>query len=201
MEKSTTFRITKVPQNFIYPEIKLELYMFGSGQLKGTALREDGDWRPYLPPEEDQNIRGIESSACYVEASQHAISTIEEEQLGEPDNNYAARFNALLSGGTPRGGDPLKGGDSMRNNGLVPDTAMPFGPEVNSWDDFHSWKGVSESAVKILGKKYLKGKKLGYDMVFGRSEPVATKYAKLHEALKYSPCPVSVVAWYEKDGR
>jgi len=68
---------TPVKTNFIYPEILPEHYRFGSGQILGTPLREDGDWRDYLPPEEAQNIRGIESSACYIEAQQHAIATIE----------------------------------------------------------------------------------------------------------------------------
>lgn len=192
--------VTPIPQNFIYPSIKEEDFIFGSGQLVGTPLREDGDWRDYLPPEEDQNIRGIESSACYIEASQHAIATIEEEQLGEVDNNYSARFNALLSDGTTVGGDPLKGGDSMRHDGLVPDSLMPFGDDIYSWDDFHSWKGVRESVVRAKGQEYLGKKILGYDIVCKKNEPVATKYIKLKQALQYSPCPVSVTAWYEKNG-
>ncbi len=198
--KPTSFIVTKIPPNFIYPEIKKEDYLFGSGQLVGTPLRDDGDWRPYVGPEEDQNIRGIESSACYIEASQHAIATIEEEQLGEKDNNYSARFNALLSGGTPSGGNPLTGADSIRHDGLVPDNAMPFANYVGSWQDFHSWEGVNEQTIRVKGKEYLSKKKLGYDIVFGKFESLANKYIKLKQALNYSPCPVSVVAWYEHDG-
>lgn len=192
--------VTQIPTNFVYPDVKDEDFKFGSGDLAGTPLRGDGDWRDYLPPEEDQNIRGIESSACYVEASQHAIATIEEEQFGEADNNYSARFNALLSNGTPTGGNPLQGADSMRTDGLVPDSLMPFGDYINSWSDFHSFKGVIESIVRAKGKEYLGKKILGYDVVCQRSEPVATKYLKLKQALQYSPCPVSVTAWYEKNG-
>src|SRR3990167_8104091 len=116
-----------IKTNFIYPEIKPEHYKFGSGQIIGTPLREDGDWRDYLPPEELQNVRGIESSACYIEAQQHTIATIEEETFNELDNNYASRFNALLSGGTEQGGNPIMGADSIRHDGLVKDSLMPFG--------------------------------------------------------------------------
>lgn len=194
------FIVTQIPQNFIYPEIKDEDYKFGSGELTGTPLRPDADWRNYLPPEEDQNVRGIESSACYVEASQHTIATLEDEQFGEVGNNYASRFNALLSAGTVTGGDPLRGGDSIRHDGLIPDAEMPFGDSITSWNDFHSWKGVSESLARAMGKEYLNKKIVGYDIVCQRGEPVTTKYLKLRQALQYSPCPVSVTAWYENDG-
>ena len=188
---------TPVKTNFIYPEILPEHYRFGSGQIIGTPLREDGDWRAYLPPEEAQNIRGIESSACYIEAQQHAIATIEEETYDEIDNNYSARFNALLSDGTEQGGDPIKGADSIRHDGLVKDSSMPFANEIQSWDDFHSWKGVNEKAVRAEGKKY--NKSLAHDIVFEREDFVDTKYKKLRQALKFCPPPVSVTAWYQDD--
>lgn len=188
----------EIKPNFVYPEILDGHYRFGSSVLSGEILRPDGDWRPYVPKEEDQNVNGVESSACYVEASQHAIATIEEESWDEKDNNYSSRFNALLSGGTQYGGDPLKAADSFRHDGLVPDSAMPF-LNINSWEEFHSWKGVVEASVRALGKRYLMNKSLGFDIVCEKHEKVEVKYAKLRQALKYSPCPVSVTAWYEAD--
>lgn len=189
-----------VPPNFKYPEITPEHYRFGSGELQGTPLRPDGDWRDYLPPEEDQNVHGIESSACYIEGQQHTIATLEEEHLKEIDNNYSARFNALLSNGSEDGGDPLKGAESIRTDGLIPDAMMPFGDNIDSWDDFHSWKDIDESAARLAGKQYIAQKKLGYDIIFEKYDALATKYAKLRRALPYSPCPISVTAWYEQDG-
>lgn len=197
-------RVQNVPANFKYPEIKKEHFRFGSSPLTGPALNESGNWLPYVPEDEDQNIRGIESSACFVEGQQHTIATIEEKMFGvfgENNNNYSARFNALLSGGTPTGGDPLKAADSFRHDGLVKQESMPFGTEIQSWDDFHSWKGVDEAKVRAQGKAYLMRKEIGYDIVCEKCEPVATKYLKLKQALKYSPCPVSVSAWFHgQDG-
>lgn len=192
-------KYTPVKTNFVYPEIKDTDYRFGSFQLIGTPLREDGDWRDYLPPEEDQNVRGVESSACYIEGQQHAVATLEEEVFGEKDNNYSARFNALLSNGTPNGGDPLKGAYSMHKDGLVKQQSMPW-DGVTSWDDFHSWKGVNEKDLINEGKTYLTKKTINYDIVFERWESVENKYTKLKQALKYSPVPVSVDAWYEENG-
>ena len=189
-----------IKTNFKYPDLKPENYRFGSNQFIGTPLRENGDWRDYLPPEESQNVRGIESSACYVEAQQHTIATIEEEELGEPDNNYASRFNAKLSNGTPQGGDPIAGADSIRHDGLVKDRSMPFSEDIQSWEDFNSWKGVAEKTLREEGQNYLAKKGLNFDVVVERHEPVETKYIKLKQALKYCPPPVSVVGWYEENG-
>lgn len=191
---------TKVKQSFVYPDLTDDHYRFGSGLLVGEELRSNGDWRDYLPPEEDQNKRGVESSACFIEGQQHAIAIIEEEQLGEPNNNYSSRFNAKLSKGTAQGGNPITGADSIRHDGLVRDNSMPFSEDIQSWEDFHSWKGVNEQTVKIEGQNYLKKKSLGFDVVVERTQPIATKYLKMKQALKFSPLPASVSAWYEQDG-
>ncbi len=191
---------TKIPTNFKYPEITGQHFLFGSGQLTPRVLRPDGDWRDYLPPEEYQNVRGIESSACYVEASQHAIATIIEEKYGVLNNNYSARFNALLSDGTEYGGDPLKGMDSIRHDGLITDEMMPFGDEIQSWADFHSWKGVDELKCRAMGKRSCSQWDIGYDVVFRVEESVQDKYKKARLALSYGPMAVSVAAWFEKDG-
>ncbi len=187
-----------VPTNFIYPEVLPAHYRLGTVTNK-KIVRPDRDWRAFLPPEEEQNIRGIESSACFVEGQQHTIATLEEAVLGEKDNNYSARFNALLSGGTESGGDPLKAADSIRNDGLVGDSAMPFGDNITSWEDFHSWKGVSQTVVTLMGKEYKNLKKLNNEIVFERVEPISAKYRKLREALQYSPCPISVNGWHQDD--
>lgn len=192
-------KYTPIPANFFYPVITPQHFRFGAVTSK-KILREDGDWRSFLGPTEDQNIRGIESSACFIEGQQHTIATLEEYCFLEYDNNYSARFNALLSGGTESGGDPLKGADSIRNDGLISDSVMPFGDYIESWDDFHSWKGVSEQAMRLKGQEYRGKKKLSNEIVFERDEPIAQKMSKLREALKYSPCPMSVVGWYEQDG-
>ena len=190
---------TPTKQNFKYPEIKKENYRFGSGQLVGTPLRLNGDWRASLPPEEFQNIRGIESSACYIEAQQHTIATILEEAFSIIDENYSSRFNALLSDGSENGGDPIKGAQSIRHDGLIPDSILPFGEEIESWNDFHSYKGASEVECVREGQRWLKKWTPKYDIVFERNEPLSFKYMRLRDALKFSPVCASVTAWYEEN--
>ena len=36
-------KIQKIPTSFIYPDLKPEDYRFGSGQVIGAPLREDGE--------------------------------------------------------------------------------------------------------------------------------------------------------------
>lgn len=192
-----------LPSNFQYPEIKQEDFRFGSSQLSGVPLREDGDWRDYLPLNEYQNRQGVESSSCYVFAQQNAIATILEEQFGIVDSNFSERYNALLSDGTPQGGDPLKAGQSFRHDGLIPDSLLPFSPDITSWEAFHSFNfngKNNENVCKIAGKDFLKKWQLNYDIVFTRNETPTDKYIKLREALKYSPVPVSVYGWVEEGG-
>jgi hypothetical protein len=189
-----------IKQNFIYPNITEKHYRFGSNQLVGTVINPTGDWRSYTPQGELQNRNGIESFACYVEASQHAIATILEEQFSITDSDFASRFNALLSNGSEFGGDPLAGGDSIRNDGLIPDSMMTFADYITSWDDFHSWKGADQEKCIQTGKDFISKWKLNYDIVFERDESIDDKYRKLKESLNYSPSPLSIYGLTDENG-
>lgn len=189
-----------VKTNFIYPEIDETTRTFGSA-ITGKILRPDGDWRDSIPLDELQNVRGIESSACYIEAQQAAIATVEEFSFGELNNNYSARFNAKLSDGSEYGGDPIKGAMSIKHYGLIPDHMMPFGGEIESWDDFNSWKGVNEADCKWAGKKWKRKRDANFKVIAERHYPTEVKYRNLKEYLKRGPCPISVVAWFERDGK
>lgn len=189
----------QIKPSFKYPKITEKHYTFGSNKFIQPIVVSDGDWRPYLPIEEEQNRRGVESSACFIEAQQHAIATLEERLFGELNNNYSARFNALRANGTEEGGDPLEGAESIRKDGLINEDILPFNEDITSWNEYHSYKGQSEALCISKGQEYLSKKTLNYDIVFERHESIETKYRKLKEALKYSPIPLSVTAWYRND--
>ena len=182
----------KIRKNFQYPVIKDEDYVFGSGQVTGNVLREDGDWRPYLPPEEHQRRNGVESSACFIEAQQHTIATILEEEFGVLDQNFSARFNLIFAQATPNGGDPLIGAQSIRTYGLIPDSFLPFSDDIKSWQEFNSFKGADRNDCIEQGKVWRRYWEPKYDVVVTREMDLETKYTLLKEALKYSPLPVSV---------
>lgn len=184
--------VNKQIKNFIYPDIKDSDRSYAG---VSEIVREDGNWLDYLPPIEDQNIRGIESSACYIEAQQHTIATLLEEKFDIKDSNFSARFNALLSNGTEEGGDPIKGAKSIKFDGLIPQTLMDFGDDIQSWDDFHSWKGVNQNDCISKGKDFAGQWDMSFKIVVEKDMPLQTKYTLLRQALKISPCPISVYAW------
>lgn len=192
MKKTRKYKV-----NFRYPEIK-DTDRTYAGTL-GPILREDGDWRDFLPPDEEQRQNGVESSACYIEAQQAGIAVVQEERFNLPNQNYSARFNALLSDGGESGGDPIKGAKSIKYDGLVAEAMMSF-QDVLSWKQYHSWQGVNKEEVIRLGKEWLKEWEPKFKIVFEREEPIETKYASLREALKRGPVMVSVHAWYQRNG-
>lgn len=192
--------MNSIRTSFVYPELNEEHPKYGASFLAAPVIRPDGDWRKSLPPGEEQRRNGVEPSSCYVEANQHAIATIEENQLGEHDNNYSARFNTLLSFGTPQGGNPIAGGDSIRHDGLVKEEIMPHGPDLQSWEEYHSWKGVDETKVRIEGQQDLNKKKRNFGVLITRELPLATKYTLLKEGLKRSPIPISIWGATDSDG-
>lgn len=187
-------------QSFIYPHIKQETRVFGSANQVGSVINESGNWMPYLPIEEHQKVNGVESSACYIEAQQHTISTILEKKFSMIDSDFASRFNALLSDGKEFGGDPLLGAESIRKDGLIRQELMPFNATINSWSEFHSWKGANEEMCRKEGKDFLKNWKLNYDIVFERELPLDLKYKRLRDKLKTSPVPMSVYGETDVEG-
>ncbi|MDZ4228250.1 MAG: hypothetical protein U1E54_03315 [Candidatus Levybacteria bacterium] len=192
MNEIKTGDLRVLPTNFIYPELNEENHKYGASFLTNPIINPSGDWRKSLPPYEEQRRFNVETSSCYVEGQEHTIATIEEMVLGELDNNYSARFNALLSGGTSSGGDPVAGADSIRHDGLVREESMPHREDILSWDEFHSWKGVDETKVRAEGKEDLKKKERNFGVFITRELPLATKYTLLEQGLKRSPIPMSV---------
>jgi len=187
-----------IKTNFIYPEISEQDRQFGAG-LTAPILRPNGDWRDFLPENEDQNVRGIESSACYVEAQQACLATLLEEKFSIPNSNFSARFNALLSGGSEGGGDPVRGAKSVKYDGLVPEKLMSW-EGIDDWREYHSFSGADEEECKVKGKEWVNQWQADFKILTEKELPLETKYILLKEGLQRSPVPISVSAWYEWDG-
>lgn len=188
-------------QNFIYPHIKHETRVFGAVNRIGEVINESGDWREYLPPETYQKVGSVESSACYIYAQTHTIATILEKQYGIKDSDFAERFNALLSNGSPYGGDPLAGAESFQKDGLIKYDLMPFLETlINSWEDFHSWKGADREECLLAGQEFRKQWKLNYGIAFERDHSIEMKYHAIREYLQRSPMPMSVYGKTDNTG-
>lgn len=183
-----------IPGNFTYPEnIPKPTYRFGSLALK--VLRSDGDWRPYVPEGEEQSKYGVEPSDCYIEAQQHTLATLQEEEYGLPDQDYSGRFNANFTHGSPQGGDPLLAAQSFRDQGLIPDSLLPFTPEIQSWADFVSFKGGDKDACLAAGRAWRKIWDPRYEVIWEKGDSLADKYARLRAHLKNGPVDASAYGW------
>lgn len=185
-------------KSFIYPEIHKEDRRYAG--IAGSIINPSANWTKSLTPDEEQSQNGVEPSSCYVEASQATIAILKEYIYNIKDENYSARFNALLSGGTESGGDPLKGGYSIKKDGLIPQFMMDW-QGVKSWLDYHSWKGVNKTECIDKGQEEAREWDKKYYILFEKDDPIEVKYNNIRQALKRSPVPISVYAWLEKDGK
>lgn len=184
--------------SFKYPEIKREdrEYQFGSVD----PVNPSGDWNTPITPFEEQRINNVEPSDCYVQASQSAIASYLELLYNIKDSDFLADFNALLSNGTPTGGDPLKGAYSIKNDGLIPQS-MRDRTGLQSWDEYHSWKGMDKDKCIAKGKEEARQTYKKYKIISEKGDSLEDKYAKLKDGLTRYACVVSVAAWFERDGK
>jgi hypothetical protein len=187
-----------IRQDFIYPEITEETRKYGNAFLSRPIINPTGDYRDKLPLESPQRRYGVEPSTCYLFAQTHADATYEEAVFDEHDNDYAERFPAQFTGGTPQGGNPIKGANAIYDNGSVPEESMPFDKNIKSWEEYHSWKGVDKNKVIQEGKDDRKIRRRYGVVLFERNTPLETKYKLMEEASKRGVVCISV--WGVQEG-
>jgi hypothetical protein len=185
-----------IPQSFQYPDIP-EIKDVVLGGVEET-LREDGDWRDYVPNPEYQRRNGIESSSCYVHGMQKGFATLLEEKYGMKDLDYSERYNFIFSHGTKNGGDPLESLASIKDHGMIPDSMLPFSKDIDSWEEFNSFSGGDERLCRLAGKVWRQRWSPDGKVIVTRNMPLSKKKEILRHELKKSPIPVSVFAWYKK---
>lgn len=187
-----------VAPNFI-PPVTTGDFVFGSGELKGTILRENGDWRDYLVPDEQQSRGAIETSACATFHTIRPIAILQEEVYSLLNENYSERFISQLSGTTKVGNSPNKVAQAIRDFGLIADSLLPFSEDITSWEEYNSFKGGNKDKCLVEGQKWRTAWNFGYDWVFQGNPSIEVKYQRMKEALKYSPLGISVYAWVRND--
>lgn len=193
-------KIHPVSPNYIKPEFKETDYVFGSSNLPKDILREDGDWRGFIPVPENQYKNGFDTVACTIFNTIHAICTIQEEKYGIKDENYSERWISILSNNTKAGNDPIRVAQAIRDYGLIPDSMLPFDETITSWEEYNSFKGGSERACYAAGQQWLKRWNFGYERVWNGDIPPELKIEKIKQTLTLSPVGAAVFAWIENDG-
>lgn len=179
---------------FIEPEIKDTDYrLCGYTKLSAEVLCPDGQWDDYLPEKEYQNKNGLETSSCVTFGTLNCLEILYKKLYGK-EENYSERYIAKLSGTTPSGNSIQTVADTIRKKGNISEKLLPFSSDINTWDKFFT--NIPEELL-LMGQNWLTLFSYGHEYIFTINN--TDKQAKLKEALKYSPCGVSVCAWIKDD--
>lgn len=183
--------------SFLYPEIDDTTRHFAG---YAPIINPSGDWTGSLTPFEEQRVNNTEPSDCFIQAQQSCIAILKEYIYGIKDEDYLADFNALLSGGTPVGGDPIKGALSIKKDGLIPQS-MRDRTGIKTWEEYHSWKGMDKDKCIAKGQEESRQWDKTFRVVVEKDMPLKTKYELLKDELKRCPPPISCYAWVERNGK
>lgn len=174
-----------------------------AGEETGITYEEvqkDAQWDNFLPTGERQRNEYLELSACVSFSALNCIEILmnrmmEYRQFGS-DNlkwlqengyideegkfNFSDRFTAKMSGTTKIGNYLGAVGDSIRNDGLIPEKDWTFSADCKEWDSYYS---EIPQELKDKGKEFAKRFLVKYEFVLlGTSD-----LAKLKTHLKQAP--------------
>lgn len=161
-------------------------YVLGSyGAIGGEVLQPDGQWDAFLPPDEFQNLNGIEPFACASFGTLNGLEVLFKRVFNLP-KNYSDRFLAKASGTTAAGNSPQAVAEAIRKLGLVTQETWPFDATITSFDKFYA---------EVPRNVYALATAFFAEFEFLHEYVPCTPQA-MKEALKYSPLGMSVYGWY-----
>jgi len=165
---------------------KPEDWVFGGGNIKGDVLVPDGQWTPWLPSEELQNLYGVEPYACATFGTFNAIETLIKRQYGQTEN-WSDRWTAKMSGTEfRRGNSPHTVAEYIRKLGAVREIDWPFSPDIRTFEDYYK---TPPASLARIAEKFTFEYRFYHDYIDASPE-------QMIEALKYTPIGASVNAWY-----
>ena len=185
---------------YVPSRIDSDHFVLGSYQsLPKVIIQPDGQWDKWLPRDEDQSSSLLESFNC-TSYNTCACFEVLLRKLNGVEEDKSDRFLGIESGTRPPGNDPHTVGQALRHCGLAPDQLLPFSSDIQTVDDYYSYKGGNESMCTEAGLAFLKRYDVGHEWVFASSVDKNVRTDLMKESLQYSPLGVSVSAWYEKNG-
>lgn len=168
-------------------EILPEHYKFGAGQLQSDILQPNGQWDQFLPPDEFQNLYGVEPYACATFGTLNGAETLAHRLYGRVEN-FSDRFLAAISGtAAARSNSPHTVAEFLRKTGVVHESDWPVTPDI---DTFEKYYGPIPDDVTELARQFVDFFDFGHDWV--NTDP-----ASLKNALQYSPIGISMFAWVQ----
>jgi len=160
----------------------------GDNKLGKEIIAEDGQYDLFLPDEEIQAGRRMESMNCTRFGLLNAIEILAKIKYGK-NWNRSDRYNG---GGVTQNGSTMSSAlDSVRKYyGTVDEKVWPVDWDNFTWNEYYK---AIPGEIRQLGLGWLKEYEVGF-------ERVPQNINLIKEALKYSPLYVSGFAWYESRG-
>ncbi len=169
----------------ILPPIAPEDFVFGDQNIVTPPLQPDGQWVDYLPPDEFQNMNGIETFACASFGTLNALEILLRRVDGS-QIKYADRYLAKISGTQyAKGNSPQTVAEILRNQGAIEESLWPFGPDITTFQLFYA---TPPAELNVTAKQFNYSYLFNHDYV--PNDPQSMKLA-----LTFSPIAMSVSAW------
>lgn len=179
---------------YIEDEIQDDHYL--SGSIKKEILQPDRDWTSFLPKDEVQRKRKIETSNCTAFGTLNAEEIYLKRKYGITMNG-SDRYLGICAGTTINGNSPHKVAEVQRNYaGIVPENVCSFNNSIKTADDYY--RGLVWGH-KLLGVKWLWGWEIQHEWVLNGSE--TNWQEQLYDALQYGPLGIAVDAWRKEGNR
>lgn len=179
MKKKDVAPIVEITKDtgFLYKEPALTDFKAGGETgIESIAYNRSKNWADYLPSPELQKGKFIDTMACVTYSALNSIEAqfqIQKDRMEVDDikwlsdNGYIVngelslsdRFTAKMSGTTKDGNYVAKVWDSIRNDGMLPESDWPSDPASFTWDEYYKEipQKLKDKALKfkeILDVKY-----------------------------------------------
>lgn len=171
----------KDERDFIRGDLKL------GGLVPDDVLQPNSDWTQYIPDRELQK-KQTETWNCTSFGTLNAIEMLHKRKFGV-EVNWSDRALGILAGTRPPGNDPKTVAETLRKQGTLIESALPFTDDLTSPEKYYSPSPLPDMVIKAAAI-------WGYEIKY---EWVTPTKANLIEALKHSPLGVAVYAWEQDD--
>lgn len=173
-------------------------YVFGAGMVPQDILQADGQWGAFLPIFENQSRDDFETYGCTVFGTENVIEILKKKISGIEDN-YSDRDLYIISETFPPGNDPHVIAETIRDDGLVMESSLPYRQETNTFDKFRDFEGKEISLAQERAQWKAKYIFLHEWVFYTNNLSPQQKQALLMKNLQFSPLGISVRAWQQRE--
>lgn len=166
------------------------------------------DWNKYVPIGENQNVKFVfDTGSCATFSALNSLETQlkltnlpDEHKLFLQKNgyykngeiNFSDKFTAIVSGTTKQGNTFQNVGNSIRHDGLLPDSLLPFGNE-KTWEDWHNPNQITNYHIQ-LAKEFSSYFDVTYYFVVFNNDGNLTdeELSLIQQALNTAPVQIAI---------